>query len=314
MAGLIAGFISTSCTSEDPARALEAELEKAKWTVQKAEAQQAELVEQLHKEPTTEHLLAVLATNHSQARAFLGPHRLSYTANFSLQPESIPELPEVDRPRPQAYAIEDQLVLTWASQPDEAPQFHLSQGNEELDYREVMLLDERVYTRLPFRGWFVHHQETDFYERWLADAQRSLFDVIEFAAPSLAFTLQKAEDDGDITLILTQNPVWVSSLTASGVNRQWRSQIKFTNIHGQITLHPQLGLWTSGEVDLTYEFTSSDNQISKGTLHWSGRVEALSKTAAEQAIVVPTTVEPVPERLRYEVEKAHLLNGLAGLP
>lgn len=315
---LWAGFLFCSlnaCTSsDDSAHILEAELEKSKWTVQKAEAQQAELVDQLQKDPTPKHLLAVLATTHPQARSFLGPHRLTYTATFSLQPDLIPELPEVDRPRPRSYAVEDRLILTWASNNGESPRFHLLQGNEKLGQREVVLIDDHVYSRLPFRTWFVHPQESDMYERWLADAQRSLFDVIEFIAPNLAITVQVPEADHPLIISLMQSPEHELSSTASGVNRQWRTHVKFTKINGKITIHPQLGLWTAGDIDLAYELENNETSKATGSLQWSGHVEALPKDAADQNVVIPSSAEPIPERLRYEVEKNHLLDGLAGLP
>ena len=90
-------------------------------------AQARARVDALLAEPTPQHLLAVLAQSHADARALLGPHRLRYKASFTLTPEA-PARPVVDEPVQLEQRVVDELVL--APKPLRRPRPTLYAGGE----------------------------------------------------------------------------------------------------------------------------------------------------------------------------------------
>jgi hypothetical protein len=259
-------------------------------------------------EPTPGTLLEALAQPHSVAREVLGPHRLVYKARFSLVPEDEPAPPRVGRPAPAAQEVEDDLELVWGSNPGETPRFSLSQHNDHDRGRDVIVLDGNAYTRMRNRGWLVRQVESDISELWLDDAQLAAHDMVELAAPRLHVASESSNVDGEsmveIDLGLSDS-VDASLLPRTG----WRREATIDQISGGLTLLAGSGVWLSAEIVVHYRLRPAEGGILRGTASLEGKVQRIAGGAAQ--ISPPVEARPVPQRIRYEVERKHLLEGLA---
>ncbi len=262
-------------------------------------------VDALLGEPGPATLLATLAQGHAEARALLGPHHLRYKASFSLKPE-IPTRPVVDEPIQQDMQVIDELVLAWGSRPGEPVRMHLTQKTDKAEGREVVILDEQVYTRLAHRGWFTRALDSELHGIWLDEAQHSVHDIVELAAPVLAVA---AEESGDsVALTLSHSGVVDPSRIVAGHGREWRQRAEITDVSGTITLGRSDGLWRTAELTVRYTLRDTQDRLQRGET----QLTATSTAAAEVVVTAPEQAQPAPERIRPETERQRLLGGLAG--
>lgn len=262
-------------------------------------------VDALLATPSPATLLAALGQGHAVARELLGKHSLRYTADFKLAPEAAAK-PVVDQPIALAQEVRDELELRWGAGPGEPVRFYLSQKTDKHRGREVIVLDEQVYTRLMHRGWHARPLDGDVHLRWLDEAQRSVHDVVAFAAPALAVT---ATEEGDVVRVeLARGAAVDPALAAAGAGSQWRQRAELTEISGSVTLQRATGLWTAAEVHVRYVAVDDQGRRMLGETHLTGEVEA----AEDLQVAAPEGAQPLPERVRYETERRRLLGGLAG--
>lgn len=253
--------------------------------------------------PTT--LLAALVQGHAVARELLGRHTLRYSAGFSLVPTT-PARPAVDEPVLLTQEVADELELRWAAGPGEPVRMALSQHTDKHRGREVTIVDEQVYTRMMHRGWHARPLDSDVHLRWLDEAQRSVHDVVALAAPALA--VAAAEEGEAVRVDLSLAPAADPSQVQAGSGSEWRQRVEITEVSGQITLQRATGLWQRAELRVKYELTDELGRRLAGETHLTGAVAA----APDLEIGAPEHAQPLPERVRYEVERRRLLGGLAG--
>jgi hypothetical protein len=262
-------------------------------------------------------VLDSLAQGHAAARATIGPHKLDVHVELSLAPQGEPPTPEaeVGRPRPVADAVKDDIAIVWASTASADPRFSLSQHNDHDHGRDVVVADERMYTRHEHRGWYVQPLQADVWELWLDEAQRSVSDVLALVAPRLAVTSTSRAGEGvgggdafGLALALADQPD-PARVGADGL-RAWRKDIDVTAIAGDVVVDAPSGLWLSADVRVAYTVPGPDGRMLRGDAHVRGTVTPLTPDTA--TIAVPKEVSPLLERTRYEVERARLLDGLAG--
>jgi hypothetical protein len=265
------------------------------------------LVDALMTAPGPGPLLAALGQGHAEARALQGPHRLHYRASFSLKPER-PERPVVDQPIQQEQQVVDELDLAWGSGPAEPVRMHLSQKTDKGEGREVIILDEQVYTRAAHRGWRSRALDSELHARWLDEAQHCVRDLVELAAPALAIEVRESGDDLviDLRRADAQDPARI----AAGFGREWRQRTEITQIQGSITLVKATGLWRAAELRVNFVVRDALDRPQIGESQLSASVEALP--ASQIVITAPSGADPVPERVRLELERQRLLGGLAG--
>jgi hypothetical protein len=252
-------------------------------------------------------LLAALAQGHADARALLGPHRLHYRASFSLTPTQ-PARPVVDEPIQQEQAVVDELDLAWGSGAKDPVRMHLSQKTDKGEGREVIILDEQVFTRGAHRGWQTRTLDSELHGLWLDEAQHSVHDLVELAAPALAIEVEEAGEELKVKLRRSEAPD--PALIAAGINREWRQRTEITEIEGSITLARATGLWRAAELRVRFVVSDVQGRAQAGESQLSASLVALP---AEQVVITaPSGADPVPERVRLELERQRLLGGLAG--
>jgi hypothetical protein len=262
-------------------------------------------VDALLAEPTPQHLLAVLAQSHADARALLGPHRLRYKASFKLTPQT-PARPVVDEPVQLEQQVVDELVLAWGSAVGQPVRMHLSQQTDKGEGREVIILDETVHTRLAYRGWQVRPLDSELHTIWLDEAQHCVHDLVELAAPALAVSLEATDDAVEVTL--TRADSVDPARIAAGHGREWRQRAEIQAVTGSIRLARATGLWLSAELTVGYVLRDVQERPQRGEAQLTASVEP----AADVVVEAPTGATPVPERHRPELERQRLLGGLAG--
>ncbi|MEZ4382332.1 MAG: hypothetical protein R3A79_13350 [Nannocystaceae bacterium] len=255
--------------------------------------------------PTVAGVLQLLAQDHRAARRAIGRHRLRYTADFSLAP------PEQPRPQPGDHVprpreVHDELVLEWAGDDDRNPVLSLRQGPDEETAREIILIGETVYSRLPHRGWFHRDLDSELHWRWLDDAERSVSDLVAFAAPQLAVERGAAEGER-VTVLLRRSDSRDASLVAAGEARAWRGDATITAIDGSVDFDRASGLWLRAALEVTFQLTDAERR----TLTGSATLAAEREPAADLTISPPADSAPLPERIRYDAERRRLLDGLS---
>jgi hypothetical protein len=270
-------------------------------------AQARARVDALIGEPTPARLLAVLAQSHADARALLGPHRLRYKASYKLAPQN-PARPVVDEPVQLEQAVVDELVLAWGSAVGQPVRMHLSQQTDKGEGREVIILDEQVYTRLAHRGWHTRPLDSELHGLWLDEAQHCVHDLVELAAPALALALQDTGDTVEVTL--RRADAVDRSLIAAGNGREWRQRAEIGEVSGTLTLDRATGLWRKAELGVTYVVTDALERPQNGETQLTASVAP--EAADALTIEAPAAATPAPERIRPEVERQRLLGGLAG--
>ena len=248
-------------------------------------------------------LLVALGRPHAEVGRRVGPHRIHYTASFSLAPTSPIPTPKVGDTTTTSQEVEDELTLLWA--PDDAegmPHFSLRQANGS-GGRETLAVDGRVYTRQSHRGWLARDVEGTLHERWLDDAARCVHDVVELAGPRVALG---AGEDGTYTLALSGGAVDVP--LPGHARSRWRARADLEVIEGSVTLGPE-GVWRHANLDVGYRLGSGDGRTLRGRVKIRAELEPLESAPA---VSPPRDAVPSPERRRYAVEADELLNGLAG--
>jgi len=267
------------------------------------------LVAALNDDPTPEALLAILGQPHGVARDRLGAHQLEWEAHYETTPASIEGRVAVDQPARVARSVDDKQVLEWA--PGNPERLYLRQGGEEPPAcHEYMVVDKQVYTRIPYREWLTHPQEAEAHRLWLDEAIHGPHDVVAFVAPALAISVALGEQTADVTLRLgeTTDPARV----AAGRGQQWRAGVVFTSVDGSIEIDRTTGLWTQVQVEAAYTFEDREGQRVAGLVTLRGSLKG--GLAAEEAVrAPPTDVAATPNRVRYEVDKHELLDGLVHL-
>ncbi len=202
--------------------------------------------------------------------------------------------------------MRDELTLKWAAGPGEPVRFYLSQKTDKERGREVMVLGEEAYSRLAHRGWHARPLDGDVHLRWLDEAQRSVHDVVAFAAPALTVT---ATEEGELVKIgLGLAGAVDPAQRQGGATRAWREAAEITAIEGTLALDRATGLWRSAEVRVRYTLRDAEGRTLQGETHLTGQVQA----APDLVLSPPEGAQPLPERIRYEVERRRLLDGLAG--
>jgi hypothetical protein len=266
-------------------------------------------------------VLESLAQAHGAAREAIGPHKLKVHVEVALAPQGEPPTPEaeVGKPRPMADAVKDDIEVVWGSAPGGPPRFSLAQHNDHDHGRDVVVAEERMFTRHEHRGWYVQPLQADVWELWLDDAQRSVSDVLALAAPRLHVASSTRAGEGlaggdAIALVLgladTHDP---SRASAAGL-REWRKDAEITAIAGDVVVDARTGLWLSADVRVSYSMPGPDGRPLHGDAKVSGSVTPLTPDTATIEVPEPELqgVSPLLERTRYEVEQARLLDGLAG--
>ncbi|MBL9099710.1 MAG: hypothetical protein JNL82_02065 [Myxococcales bacterium] len=302
--------VLTACGGADEPAATPQPRAAAQPSTAAAEAARAaaarDRVDALLAAPSPATLLAALARPHAEARALRGPHRLHYTAKFDLVPEAKPravvgELIEEER------HVADELTLVWASAAGEPVRMHIKQSVGAGEEQELVVLDEQAYTRLAHRGWQVRPLDAELHQQWLDEAQHCVHDVVELAAPALAVAVEPA--DAVVTVTLSKAEAADPARVAAGVGREWRQRTEITAVSGTITLDRATGLWQAADVRVGYSLRDVKDRVQRGETQLTAEVRPAT---AEDAVTAPDSARPVPERVRYEVERQELLGGLAG--
>ncbi|MEM9460963.1 MAG: hypothetical protein AAGF11_42760 [Myxococcota bacterium] len=301
--------------------------------------------------PTVEDLLAALAQPHAVVRTNLGPHQLQRSADFSLVPPGAPPgapsaappnddpgsdprsapgsdpdsalaptdrsapapapAPEVDRPVVRPQVVHDELELRWGTVDEGPVTLHLAQTNDHDRGREVIVIGETIHVRHAHRGWNHYPRDSDRIEQWLDDAQRSVHDVVELAAPRLSIQATRVDGAGigggagvEITLGLTD--AIRPETTARGPTQRWRTQAQIEAIEGTLRLDARRGVWLEADVNVRYRLMGADGSPLTGQAQVRGRV-----TPGAVAVQAPADSFPLRSRLRYDDERRRLLDGLA---
>lgn len=279
-------------------------------------------VEDFVSDPDYAGLITLLAQPHPLARELLGPHHLHYSADFYTGPS--PELVPLDQPLPDAkvdepvlerFVIHDQLDLRWLSAKGAEPRFGLSQkGGEPNAGREVIVIDERIWTQIDERGWFERELDGDVWMLWLDDAQFALRDAVELASPRLELgPVEPTELGGRPALRVTlrrgesSHPERIVEPPDA-----WRHEASIDAISGQLVIDRATGLWLACEIELAWHFQDSARRELVGSLRLEGSVEALAEgDALRDSIAPPEGAKPAFERDRPELLRERLLDGLA---
>jgi hypothetical protein len=265
--------------------------------------------------PTVPDLLAALARPHAALRERVGPHALTVTTDFTLDPVGEPPAlhPRLDAPVVTAQSVHDELALRWAPSPNpRSATFALSQRNDHDRGRDVVVVGQTVHVRQAYRPWFHYARDSDVVEQWLDDAQRAVHDAVELAAPRLqleASTHAGAGLEGgpavEIALALaeTSDP----GLRAAGPTQAWRARAEILAVDGIVRLDAVSGAWLSATVDVAYGLPGADGRPLRGRL----RMQAQLAPGDPGPIEAPPESQPLPQRLRYDDEQRRLLDGLA---
>jgi hypothetical protein len=254
-------------------------------------------------------LLAALHRSHAQVRGDTGPHRIRVRTSFDLAPTGDPATPEpaVDEQRPMPQHVDDELELLWVTSAPNQPRFSLVQRNEHDRGRDVVVDGERIYTRQKNRAWFVGPVQSDVFELWLDDAQRSVHDVVSLAAPQLA--VSAAQQDSAIVLTLSRAATSDPSLAAAGGRAAWRSKAQIDAVSGSVTLDATTLAWQSAKAEVQFSMPGPDGRTLAGRV----TIDASRQTVpGDTPLPIPADAQPLQERTRYDAERARLLDGLAG--
>ena len=206
------------------------------------------------------------------------------------------------------FAALDELVLAWGSAVGQPVRMHLSQQTDKGEGREVIILDEQVYTRLAHRGWHTRPLDSELHGLWLDGAQHCVHDLVELAAPALALALEESGDTVEVTLRRADavDPTRI----AAGAGREWRQRAEIGEVGGALTLDRATGLWRKADVHVAYVVRDALERPQKGETQLTASVAP--EPADALTIAAPANATPAPERIRPEVERQRLLGGLAG--
>lgn len=254
-------------------------------------------------------LLAALHQSHAQVRGEIGPHRLRIRTSFDLAPSGDAATPEpaVDEKRPLPQHVDDEIDLLWLTTAVNTPRFSLTQSNEHDRGRDVLVDGDRVYTRQRNRTWFVAPVQSDVFELWLDDAQRSVHDIVALAAVQLAVSASRQESA--IVLTLSRASAADPTKRVADPRSAWRSKAQIDAVAGSITLDASTLAWVTAKLDVSYSMPGPDGRTLVGRVTIDATREA---AAADSPLPIPADAQPIQERTRYDAERARLLDGLAG--
>ncbi|MBK8265389.1 MAG: hypothetical protein IPK80_29180 [Nannocystis sp.] len=245
-------------------------------------------------DPSPDNLLALLSRDHRVVRRALGPHRLEHSVDLTLTP------PAEGGP---AQQIHDELLLLWAGRDDRDLRLHLRQGPDPLTSRELIILGETVYTRLPYRRFVAQPLDSD--QHWLAldEAYHAVRDLLELAAPALRITLSDPQG-GLIRLDLSHRGEQAPP-SPEQPPESWRARVRILEIEGHLELDSH-GIWRGVDLHLLYTIDAEAGPI-------RGEARLRGALTPDPALMVqePAELDPSPQRPRYEDERRRLLDGLA---
>jgi hypothetical protein len=212
-----------------------------------------------------------------------------------------------------AQAVHDELRLRWALPPEpSAALFSLSQQNDHERGRDVVVVGQTVHVRQTHRPWVHYTRDSDVVELWLDDAQRSVHDALELAAPRLSLEAAVLEGVGleggaavEITLGLAE--AGDPGRVASGPTQAWRARAEIDAVDGVVRFDAVSGAWLSAAIDVAYGVPGADGRPLSGSL----RLRAQVAPGSPGPIEAPAGSRPLPQRLRYDEEQRRLLDGLA---
>lgn len=258
-------------------------------------------------------LLDVLAMPHLEARTAIGPHAMSYEADFALTGKSPPAhegLPAVDTPVVDDQQVHDALTLRVASSADEPLRLALTQSNDHERGRDVVVIGEAMYVRARHRPFVAGPVSPDLVEVWLDDAQHSVHDAVELAASAATMSVQPragAGLGGGEALVITLTGGDGITRPTEHVRRGWRAKARVESVDGEIVLDAACGAWLSAQVHVRFSLPAADGRSMAGTLDLDAAVTPGDPAPVE----APPDAVPLPSRTRLEVERARLLDGLA---
>lgn len=308
------GGLAGACGGDDEASPSEAELEPDAAPAAGAARAPVDWSERLAA-PTVPDLLAALDQPHAVVRQRVGPHVLTTTSDVSLAPVGEPATvhPPLDAPVVGPWAVHDELTLRWATPPDpSAAMLALSQSNDHERGRDVVVVGQTMHVRQAHRPWVHYPRDSDVIELWLDDAQRSVHDAVELAAPRLSLRAARVDGAGleggpavEITLALAD--ATDPGLVAAGPTQAWRAGVEIQAVEGTILLDAGSGAWLSAAVEVAYGLAGADGRPLRGSLQLRAQVAPGSPGPIE----APADSIPLPQRLRYDEEQRRLLDGLA---
>lgn len=292
-------------------------------TERDAAAEASARVEAFVAAPRWSGFVELLSTRHEVARKLLGPHRLRYTAQLETGPAGLdPSAPlpdvAVGEPIHERFSVTDELELRWGSGTDEPTRLFLEQHNEHHG-RAIIVIGEQTWTRLDDHPWLSGPLETDLWQLWADDAQHAVLDLVQLAGPHADLgDLEPIEVDG--------RPAVRVSLRASATHHPertieaptpWRHGATVEIGTASIVIDRATGLWLAAQIELRWRFEDAAGRDLAGLARFDGRVEVLSRDAAESPatpalVEPPAESEPLPERERLELLRERMLDGLAG--
>ena len=300
---LIGSGLAFGCQSDNP---------ETRTATASRKAHAEDLVEALGSQPSPAALLTLLGRRHREVRGALGPHRITYTLDTELIPVEDPGRPKVGEPVLTEQRVVDELVLEWATTDDGPELFRLEQHNDADEGREVVLIDETIYTKLRHRPWFSRELDSQLHELWLDDAFHCMNDAVAFAGPALAVSVEEGDEIGGrptlaVTLGMAEGND--ATLVPSDPGSIWRHGVAFEAIEGALSLDKETGAWLTGDLRVGYVASDKLGRKLRGSLEITGKLEPVD--GSNLAITAPEGVAPLPQRERYEVERVKLLDGLA---
>ena len=271
-----------------------------------------EALRRFKDEATLGDLLELLAMPHQLARSgSLGPHTISYRAHFELLPQAPDDHPpKVGEAIHTSFDVDDELELRWDLPADGVPRAWLRQQNSREDRRELILLDGQAYTRLHEDQWYQRELDGDLHETWFAEAYASVHDFVEFAAPQL--TLERVDElDGgpsgkQLEVHLSLGKGRDEALGRDGAPSRWRATSRIDAASGWVRIDAESGVWLAAEMNLAWRMTDAAQRplVGKSSIN-------ASLAPGPVQIELPAGAVPMPERMRYTVERNKLLDGLA---
>jgi hypothetical protein len=304
---LVSVLVTSGCGSDDGTRT----------TARRSEGTTSDPLVELRDDPKSSELLAVLARGHAAVRSGIGSHRIHYRAHFELGPEGDLPRPKVGEIVAVRQIVDDELDLAWAAGEGDEFSFALRQfqppGQGEGLSREIVVVDDRMYSKLAPRPWFESALDHSLHELWLDDAANAAHDAIELCAPRLQLSAPEAIDvEGRPALRFTLGlaDAFDPAAVSKGEGTSWRHDAEIAAIEGQIVLDDASGVWRSIVLEVRFTLVDPHERVLHGVLRIDGTLDPADPNAL--AIAAPTGAVPLPERDRPMLERDELLDGLAG--
>jgi hypothetical protein len=251
-------------------------------------------------------ILAVLGQPHAQMRARVGPHRLDYTARFVLAPVEDPGRPRVGERVVRPQAVTDTLSLVFAG--DDPLAFRLEQHNDADQGRSIVVLGERIYSQMRHRSWHVRDLDSQLHEQWLDDAHHAVADALAFAAPQLSIAVEDGDAD-TVHVVLSRADAPDPDAIVDEPSAAWRAQASLDRIDGELELDRPTASLRAARIEVDFSVPDPGGRPLRGELRLSATLAPASADALN--VSAPEGALPLPERERYELERAELLDGLA---